>query len=100
METCGNWERLEDYKAETGEKGFFHVNEDISLQPLQFHMHIAVGFVHSPLILVLLLTVGVSSHLLLELELPPLVGVNIDPVVGYPFGSFSDQAASMQGVFI
>lgn len=65
------------------------------LQTLQLYMHIAVGFVHSPFALVLVFTVDVSSHFLLELELSPFIGINVNPVVGNPLGSFSDQTASM-----
>lgn len=70
------------------------------LQALQLYVYIAVGFVHCPLAWVLLPTVCVSSHLLLELELSSLIGINVDPVVGNPLCPFGDQAASMQGIFI
>ncbi|KAL2299897.1 hypothetical protein Nmel_012752, partial [Mimus melanotis] len=71
---------------------------------LQLQVNPAVGLIHCPLAR----GSGPGSrlrpckalHLLLELLLPPAVGVHVDPVVGDPLGALGDQAAPVQSEVI
>lgn len=64
----------------------------------QLHMQIPENGVDSPL--GRSIVTGVSGDCLLESQLPLDVGVDVDPVVGNPFGPPDDNAAAVQGVFV